>query len=178
MYDLIDIDASVLICELFVPAPVARSFVDSLTEWVASNRIDELVLLHGVPFPHGPEDHETFYIASERYRSNRLDGHEIQPLKGGFLDGVAGELVARDVGGTMPPVGVYVTPTHPPGPDIDAAFRFLDAIERIYDVDVDRAELERRAEEIRQHYANLAERMATFEAESTVREYPEDRMFM
>jgi len=178
LYDLTDIDATALVCELFVPAPAARAFSDSLADWIASNRIEEVVLLHGVPFPHGPEDHSTFYIASEPYRADRLEGVDIEPLKGGFLDGVAGELVARDIDGTMPPVGVYVTPTHPPGPDIDAAFGFLDAIERVYGIDVDRAELERRAEEIKQHYANLAERMATFEAESAAREYPEDRMFM
>lgn len=122
-----------------------------------------------------------FYVASEAYREIRLAETDLQPLRGGFLDGVAGELVSKSIDGEIPPVGVYVTPTHPPGPDIDAAFRFFDAIESVYDVEVDRTELEQRSEELKEYYSNLAERMATLEEEnqrSRSQEYPEDRMFM
>jgi uncharacterized protein len=177
LYNLADIDATVLVGELFVPVPAARAFAEALAEWIETNRIEEVALLHGVPFPHGPDEHATFYVATEPYRETRLEGTDLQPLKGGFLDGVAGELVSAGMDGTIPPTGVYVTPTHPPGPDIDAAVRFLDSIERAYGVDVDRDELERRSEEIKQYYAGLADRMAAFEAEAT-QEYPEDRMFM
>lgn len=177
LYNLADVDATVLVGELFVPVPAARAFAEALAEWIETNRIEEVALLHGVPFPHGPDEHATFYVATEPYRETRLEGTDLQPLKGGFLDGVAGELVSAGMDGTIPPTGVYVTPTHPPGPDIDAAVRFLDSIERAYGVDVDRDELERRSEEIKQYYAGLADRMAAFEAEAT-QEYPEDRMFM
>lgn len=177
LYNLTDVDATVLVGELFVPVPAARAFAEALAEWIETNRIEEVALLHGVPFPHGPDEHATFYVATEPYRETRLEGTDLQPLKGGFLDGVAGELVSAGMDGTIPPTGVYVTPTHPPGPDIDAAVRFLDSIERAYGVDVDRDELERRSEEIKQYYAGLADRMAAFEAEAT-QEYPEDRMFM
>lgn len=177
LYNLADVDATVLVGELFVPVPAARAFAEALAEWIETNRIEEVALLHGVPFRHGPDEHATFYVATEPYRETRLEGTDLQPLKGGFLDGVAGELVSAGMDGTIPPTGVYVTPTHPPGPDIDAAVRFLDSIERAYGVDVDRDELERRSEEIKQYYAGLADRMAAFEAEAT-QEYPEDRMFM
>lgn len=181
LYNLTDIDSTVLVGELFVPVWAARSFTNSLIEWVQTHEIEEIAFLHGVPFPHGPDEHTTFYVASEDYRSRRLEDVDVQPLKGGFLDGVAGELVAKSISGDIPPVGIYVTPTHPPGPDIDAAFEFLDAIERIYGVEVDRAELEERSEEIKQYYANLAERLATIEESDQLlsnREYPENRMYM
>ncbi len=178
LYNLTDVDATVLLGELFVPTAAARPFTESILEWVETNRIDEIALLHGVPFPHGPEEHTAFYIATEAYRNRRLEAADIRPLKGGFLDGVAGELVGKSMSGDIPPVGVYATPTHPPGPDIDAAFRFLDAIEGVYGIDVDRAELEQRSEEIKQYYATLAERMASFEEESSSGGYPEDRMYM
>lgn len=178
LYNLSDVDATVLVGELFVPTPAARPFTDSIIEWVETNRIEEIALLHGVPFPHGPEEHAPFYIATDAYRKDRLDDTDIKPLKGGFLDGIAGELIGRSMSGDIPPVGVYATPTHPPGPDIDAAFRFLDAVERVYGIDVDRTELEQRSEEIKQYYATLAERMASVEEESGGRDYPEDRMYM
>ena len=177
LYNLTDVDATVLVGELFVPVPAARAFAEALAELIETNRIEEVALLHGVPFPHGPDEHATFYVATEPYRETRLEGTDLQPLKGGFLDGVAGELVSAGMDGTIPPTGVYVTPTHPPGPDIDAAVRFLDSIERAYGVDVDRDELERRSEEIKEYYAGLADRMAAFEAEAT-QEYSEDRMFV
>lgn len=178
LYNLTDVDATVLVGELFVPTAAARPFTDSILEWVKTHRIEEIALLHGVPFPHGPEEHAAFYIATEAYRDHRIDDTDIQPLKGGFLDGVAGELIGKSMSGDIPPVGVYATPTHPPGPDIDAAFLFLDAIERVYDIDVDRTELEQRSEEIKQYYATLAERMASLEEEAAGRDYPEDRMYM
>ncbi|MFO7926424.1 MAG: proteasome assembly chaperone family protein [Halobacteriota archaeon] len=181
LYNLTNFDLTVVVGELFVPVWAARPFTEALIEWVSTNRIEEIVLLHGVPFPHGPEEHAVFYVASEPYRETRLAETDLQPLRGGFLDGVAGELISKSVDGEIPPVGVYVTPTHPPGPDIDAAFKFFDAIESVYGVEVDRAELEQRSEELKRYYSNLAERMATLEEEnqrSRNREYPEDRTYM
>jgi uncharacterized protein len=181
LYNLTEIDLTVLVGELFVPVWAARPFTDALIEWISTNRIEEVVLFHGVPFPHGPEEHAVFYVASNAYRERRLLETDLLPLRGGFLDGVAGELISKSIDGEIPPVGVYVTPTHPPGPDIDAAFRFFDAIEAVYGVEVDRTDLEQQSEELKEYYANLAERMAGLEDEaqqSRNREYPEDRMYM
>ena len=181
LYNLTDIDLTVLVGELFVPVWAARSFGDALTDWIGTNRIEEVALLHGVPFPHGPSEHETSYVASDAYRARRLEDTSFKPLRGGFLDGVAGELISRSIDGELPPVGVYLTPTHPPGPDIDAALKFLDSVETIYGVEVDRTELEERLEALKEYYANLAERLASMEENDQLlgnRDYPDDRMYM
>lgn len=181
LYNLTEFDLTVLVGELFVPVWAARPFTDALVEWVTANQVREIAVLHGVPFPHGPDEHDTFYVASDPYREEHLEGTEIQPLKGGFLDGVAGELVTRSLEADAPPVGVIATPTHPPGPDVEAALQFLDVIETIYGVSVDRAELTQLSEEIKQHYATLADRMATIEDSDQSwgsRDRPEDRMYM
>lgn len=177
LYNHTDSDVTVLVGELFVPVWAARSFVDALLEWVDANRIGEIALLHGVPFQHGPEEHVVHYVAAEPYRETRLAGVDLPPLKGGLLDGVPGELVERNLEGQAPPVGVYVTPTHPPGPDFEAAIAFLEAVERVYGVAVDREELATRSEEFKQYYADLADRMETLEEDGS-RDYPEDRMYM
>lgn len=180
LYTLDGTDLSVLVGELFVPVDVAQSYTDALLGWTAERGIDEIVVLHGVPFPHGPDEHDVFYVATSDYRERRLSDGAFRPLKGGFLDGVVGELATRSLDDEAPDTGVFVTPTHPPGPDIEATLRLLDAAERLYAFDVDETELRQLGEEMRQYYEQLAERMAAAAGEEGrgSRDYPADRMFM
>lgn len=181
LYNLLDHDLTVLVGELFVPVWAARAFTETLLTWVERHAIEELALLHAVPYPHGPEDHKVFTIATDEYRSRRLTDSKAQPLRGGFLDGVAGELASRSLAADAPPVGIYVTPAHPPGPDVDAALLFLDVVENVYNLEVDLTELEDLSEQIKEYYTTLAEQLGALqrsEEELRNREFTEDRMFM
>ena len=74
-----------------------------------------------------------------------------------------------------------MTPAHPPGPDVDAALLFLDALESVYGFDVDQSELEDLSQEIKTHYETLGERMAELEAAEQSqddRDFYADRMYM
>lgn len=181
VYDLSDTPLAVLVSELFVPPWVAEPFVEATLDWAAAAGIEEVVVLHGVPFPHREEEHTVFHVATDEYRERRLSGDELPPLAGGVLDGVPGELVVRGLTPDATPVGVFVTPTHPPGPDVDAALRLIDAVEGRYGFDVDEAELLELAERLEQYYAEMADRMeALGQAEQPLatRDFPEDRMYM
>jgi uncharacterized protein len=59
-----------------------------------------------------------------------------------------------------------VTPTRPPGPDLDAALRFLDAPEPMYDLEVDETELRERTEEMNRYYEELGQRLQTPQEET------------
>jgi uncharacterized protein len=181
LYRIDGTELSVLVGELFVPVWAAQPFADALVQWASSAGIEEIAVLHGVPFPHGPEEHTVFHVATPSYRTRRLDATDIQPLGGGFLDGVVGEIVTRSLDDGVPPVGVYTTPTHPPGPDISAALLLLDAVQEVYGFSVDEEELRARSEELKQYYQELSRRMESLgdgEQSLAAREYPEDRMFM
>ncbi|QSG05227.1 proteasome assembly chaperone family protein [Halapricum desulfuricans] len=181
LYHLADADVSVLVGELFVPVWAAHEFTEAIMEWVDSEPIEEIAVLHGVPYPHGPDEHDVFHVSTPDYRTRRLADTEIQPLGGGLLDGVAGEIVTRSLDDRAPPAGVYVTPSHPPGPDLDAALLLLDAMQDLYDFSVDEAELKQRSEELKQYYTELSERLQSIsESEQPFgsREYPDDRMYM
>jgi len=181
VYDLADLDLAVLVGELFVPVWAADAFVRAVAEWCGETGVEEVAVLHGVPYPHGEEDHAVFTVADEAVRESRLAGTGLDPLPGGFLDGVPGELLTRSMEGEGPATGVYVTPTHPPGPDMEAAIRLLSAVETVYGVDVDLAALEAEAAERERQFAELASRMEQLrEAEEGLgsRDYPEDRMYM
>jgi uncharacterized protein len=181
LYDLENLPVTVLVGELFVPVPAARAYTDALLEWASDRPIEEILVLHGVPFPHGPEEHEVFSVATPEFTERRLADQPIQPLKGGVLDGVVGELVTRSLDETAPDTGVFVTPTHPPGPDVDAALKLLAATDDLCDLGVDETELRELGDQLRDHYEQLADRMATMaesEESLTGRDYPEDRMYM
>lgn len=178
LYNLDDAPVTVLVSELFVPVGAARPFAASVLEWAERHQIEDIAVLHGVPFPHGPDGHQVFNVATPGYQRLRLEEAEHTPLQTGYLDAIPGELVGRSLGATAPPVGVFVTPTHPPGPDLEAAGRFLDTVAQLYGVDVDRSELQSLSESRTKHLEALAERMSALADDPGRRDEGQDRMFM
>jgi len=166
-------ELTVLVGELFVPVSAAKPFSDALLAWAESESVDEMAVLNGLTLPHGPEEHRVFHVATDDYREHRLDGVDVPPMGHGFLDGTNAELMARGMESELR-TAVFVTPVHQQVPDVEAAIRLLDAIERVYDLDVDTEPLEQFAAEVRSHYEDLTERLA----ERAEAELPEDRMYM
>ncbi|MFB6171199.1 MAG: proteasome assembly chaperone family protein [Haloarculaceae archaeon] len=182
LYSTANSDVTVLIGELFPPVWVADALADALLDWIAAQGLREITVLAGEPFPHSEEEHVVFHVATDEYRTRHFgDGAtDVPPLQGGFFDGVVGELLVRAIDGDAPPTGVLVTPTHIPGPDLNAALRLLEALGPVCGIEVAEDELRERADEMEQYYQSLAERMrAMEEGQSTDRqEYPGDRMYM
>lgn len=173
-------DISLLISEIFVPIWAGEPLADAVATWVTEHSIEEIAIIHGVPFPHGPDEHVVFHVGTPEFREHRIGESGIQPLAGGFFDGVVGELMMRSLDGETPPTGVLITPTHPPGPDFESALRFLDALETLYGLEVDETELQTRSEEMKRYFEELADRMQSMEQGERLgsRDYPEDRMYM
>ena len=183
LYSATDSDVTVLISEVFLPVWVADPLTDALVGWADGHGIEEITVLYGAPFPHSEEEHLVFHVSTEGYRTEHFpeEGANIGPLAGGFFDGVIGELMVRSLDNEAPPTGVLITPTHLPGPDFDAALRLLDTLEPVYGIEVDEAELQERAEEMKQYYKELAQRMQALQEEAQAQEgqeYPSNRMFM
>ncbi|MFB6095892.1 MAG: proteasome assembly chaperone family protein [Haloferacaceae archaeon] len=172
LYSRDDLGLTVLVSELFVPVWVGESFSDAVLDWTERSGVEEIAVLAGVPVAHGPDEHQTYYIASDDYRETRLAEGVVPPMGRGFLDGVNAALLDR---GMASPLGVcvYVTPVHAQAPDVEAAIRLVETASEVYDLGVDASPLKAFAEEVAQYYAELAERM-----EGREEELPEDRMYM
>lgn len=179
LYDVADHDLVLLASEVFVPVWATDPFVDAVLEWATASGVGEVAKLYGVPYPHAETEHRVFYVATEAYRAAHFED-DLTGMGGGFLDGCAGEFVSRGLEEGGLPTGVYVTPTHPPGPDLDAALELLAALEAEYGFEVDETELRERSEEQKRYFAQLASRMDEFggEASRSGQDYPEDRMYM
>jgi uncharacterized protein len=167
-----DIDLSVLVGELFVPVSLSESFSEAVLEWTIENGVEDVAVLSGVPIAHAPDDHRTFYVATDDYRERRLVDADVPAMGSGFLDGTNASLVGQ---GMDSPLGVcvYVTPVHAQVPDVAAAIRLVETVSNVYELDVDAEPLQQFAAEVQRYYAELAEKM-----EPRTSEMPEDRMFM
>lgn len=174
---------TVFLSEVFLPVWLADAVTETVFDWISTNDLREVTILHGAPFPHSEDEHVVFHVGTDRYRDTHFadDHSDIRPLPGGFFDGIVGEFITRGLDATAPPVGALVTPAHYPGPDLDGALRLITALETIYDIEVDEAELEERSEEMKQYYQDLAQRMETLrDSEQSIRsrDFPHDMMYM
>lgn len=172
LYSRPDIDVTVLVGEQFVPSVLGEELAMSILDWTTAADVSEIAVLAGVPMPHGPEGHRTFYVATDDYRSRRLADAEVEPMAAGFLDGINAGLVER---GMESPLGVatFVTPVHAQAPDVEAAVRLVETVDDVYGLGVDPGPLSAFAAEIRQYYEDLAERIEEREPEGTY-----DRRYM
>lgn len=168
-----DLDLTLLVGELFVPTWAATPFSEKILEWTAANDANEITLLSGVPIPHGPEQHQVFYVATDEYRERRLAGTELAPMGTGFLDGINASLLGRGIDSPLD-VGVLVTPVHGQVPDVEAALRLLEAVEGLYDLDIDTNPLKAFSEEVAGYYEELSTRLQSLDEH----ERPDDRMYM
>ena len=168
-----DLDLTVFVNELFLPTPVADSFADALLTWTDKHDVSEILVLSGIPYAHGPDEHDTFYVASDDYRERRLGDTDIQPMGRGFLDGINGALMYRGIESNLR-TAVFITPVHAQVPDVPAAIRLVETFDRVYDLGVDAGPLEEFARTIEQYYKDLAARLEAVDE----RQMPEDRMYM
>lgn len=169
-----DLEVTVLVGELFVPPFAAEPFGNEILAYAGDRDVEEVVALSGVPLAHGPDDHRTFYVASEDYQAEHFAGDgPVDPMPGGFLEGVDGALMQRGIDSPLRTC-VLATPVHPQVPDVDAALRLLEAVDAIYELDLDTAPLVTFASEVAEHYEELAARLEEREAELA----HEDRMYM
>ncbi|MFB6130692.1 MAG: proteasome assembly chaperone family protein [Salinigranum sp.] len=168
-----DLDLTVLVNELFVPVDAADSFASEVIAWTEANEVEEVTILSGVPYRHGPEEHRVYYVATEDYQSTRLVDVDLPPMGNGFLDGVNASIVARGMESPLR-TGLFVTPVHAQVPDVEASIRLIDALELVYGLTIDSGPLVKFAEEVERYYRDLADRLEAVQEEQV----PDDRMYM
>lgn len=167
-----DLDLTVLVGELFVPVQLGEAFANAILDWTEAEGVAEIAVLAGVPIAHAPDDHRTFYVATEDYRADRLAEGDVPPMGSGFLDGTNAALLERGIESSLG-AAVYVTPVHAQVPDVEAAVRLVETVETVYDLEVDSGPLREFAAQVEKHYTELAERMKRREDD-----LPDDRMYM
>lgn len=182
LYNVEEAELTIFVSEVFLPVWVADALSGSLFDWITMTSLEEVTILFGAQLPHSEEEHLVFHVGNQAFRERHFTGtNSIDPLTGGFFDGIVGELITLGLENERPAVGSLVTPAHYPGPDLDGALRLLDAVETVYGIDVDERELKEGSEKMKQQYQELVQRMqAIQEGDQSLqsRDFPEDRMYM
>lgn len=154
-----DLDVTVLTSELPVPLHATEVFGRELLDWILERDIDEVAILLGAGgLRNVGRSDDIHYVASPDYLERRLQTADFTPLGGGFFDGITASLVSRAID-TPLRAGVLVTSTRTQGIDPDASLRLVDAANELYELDTDTDRLRRFADEVREHYEQLMQRM-------------------
>ncbi|MFB6186410.1 MAG: proteasome assembly chaperone family protein [Halobacteriaceae archaeon] len=173
LYTHKDLELSVLVNEFLISQWIAEPFGNAILDWTESNSVDEITVLAGIPVAHEPDEHDIYYVATDDYRADTLANIDIQGMRSGFLDGINASLIGQGIHSDLR-VGILVTPVHQQVPDVSAAIRLIEIVERVYDLDIDTKDLEQFASELEKYYQSLEERLQSMEPS----EAPEDRMYM
>ncbi|MFW5911252.1 MAG: proteasome assembly chaperone family protein [Halolamina sp.] len=169
-----ELDLTLLKNELFVPPALSGPFGEEILSWTERHGVREVVVVDAVPMQHGPDDHKSYYVATDDYLERRLADETIEPMARGYLDGVTGALVEQGIDSPLA-VGVFRTPVHEQMPDVEAGIRLVETVNQVYGLDVDTEPLETFADEIKRYYEELHER---YEAAAKREEAFDDRMYM
>jgi uncharacterized protein len=169
-----DLNLTLLKNELFVPPALSAAFGEEILSWTARHGVQEVVVVDAVPIQHSPDDHKTYYVATEDYEERRLAGGSIEPMARGYLDGVTGALVEQGIDSPLG-VGVFRTPVHEQMPDVEAAIRLVETVSDLYALNVDTEPLQEFADEIKRYYEELHDR---YEAAAERERAFDDRMYM
>lgn len=68
LYAVPELDATVVLAEIAVSPVAAEAFAEALFGFADDADLGEITAINAVPYPHGPEDHAVFAVATDDYR--------------------------------------------------------------------------------------------------------------
>ena len=130
----------------------------ALLDWGATVGVKETVILDGIPVQGIPSDRKVLFAAEEEKISELVKDDTMEILTKGIITGIAGSILSETLCRKM--VGfALLTPAIAMVPDPEGAIQLLEALNRLYQVDVDVTELKESAVEIRRKMEEMAQQV-------------------
>jgi len=130
----------------------------ALLDWGATVGVKETVILDGIPVQGIPSDRKVLFAAEEEKISELSEDDTMEILTKGIITGIAGSILAETLCREM--VGfALLTPAIAMVPDPEGAIQLLEALNRLYKVNVDVTELKESATEIRRKMEEMAQQV-------------------
>lgn len=164
-------DLVAIVSEMPLPSDSAMPLASALLDWAETKGVKEVAVLEGVPVSGLPSERKS-YCAAEPEKVSACKEHGIEMINSGLITGIAGsilnECLTRKITGV-----VFLTPANATMPDPQGAAVLIDALNRVYGLDVDTTALVERAEEIRKKLEEVAQRRQQMLQQEMGREAPE-----
>ncbi len=130
----------------------------ALLDWAAEVGVKETVVLDGIPVQGLPTDRKVLYAAEEEKLADLIKDEKMEILSKGIITGIAGSILSETLCRSM--VGfALLTPAIAIIPDPEGAIQLIEALNRLYHVDVDIHELQESAENIRKKMEDMAQQV-------------------
>jgi uncharacterized protein len=127
-----------------------------LLDWAASVGVKETVVLDGIPVQGLPVNRKVLYAAEEEKLKDLEADSEMEILQKGIITGIAGSILSETLCRDM--VGfALLTPAIVMIPDPEGAVKLLSALNRLYNVGAELAELQESGDKIREQMGEVAE---------------------
>ncbi len=130
----------------------------ALLDWGATVGVKETVILDGIPVQGLPSDRKVLFAAEEQKISELVEDDTMEILTKGIITGIAGSILSETLCREM--VGfALLTPAIAMVPDPEGAVQLLEALNRLYKVDVDVTQLKESGAEIRKKMEEMAQQV-------------------
>ncbi len=149
----------------------------ALLDWAATVGVKETVILDGIPVQGLPTDRKVLFAAEEEKLGELKKDDSMEILTKGIITGIAGSILSETLCRDM--VGfALLTPAIAMVPDPEGAIQLLEALNRLYHVNVDISELKESAAEIRKKMEEMAQQVDGMRRPQPGTERPRyDRMY-
>ncbi|KUO42884.1 MAG: hypothetical protein APU95_04635 [Hadesarchaea archaeon YNP_N21] len=144
------------ICEIPVSLDGLYPIAVGILDWAERKKAREVVILEGIPVTELPTERTPLCVAEEnRCKEFELKGIGI-PSKGA-ITGIAGSILNECL--TRKILGIsFLTPALAFMPDPEGAAKLIEAVNKVYNLNVDTSELLERGKEIEQKLMEIADR--------------------
>lgn len=148
----------VVTAELPISDEGLYSVSSAILDWGASVGVKEAVILDGIPVQGLPSERKVLYAAEEEKLAELGEVEGMEILSKGIISGIAGSILAETLCREM--VGfALLTPAIAVIPDPDGAVKLLEALSKLYNIDVPLEELKESGEDIRKKMEEVAEQV-------------------
>ena len=143
-----------IICEITLRMDGLYSLVASILDWAAEKGSKEIVILDGVA---STEHDDKAYCAAEEDLIRTMADKDISMIPQGFITGIPGgilnECLVREIQGLT-----LLAKADKVSPDSAAASTLIEALNRLYDMNIDTADLQKDQERINSEFSELSQK--------------------
>ena len=143
-----------IICEITLRMEGLYTLVSSILDWAENNGSKEIVILDGVA---STEHDDKAYCAAEEDLIRTMADKDISMIPQGFITGIPGgilnECLVREIQGLT-----LLAKADKVAPDSAAAATLIEALNRLYDMNIDTTDLQKNQERINSEFSELSQK--------------------